>query len=116
MDAAREEGALYVIACGHLGTEAACEPYTSIDVIYNTTCIDVLLDGHAHETNDGNAVKNKDGMDVVRVACGTKLANIGAVTITPEGEISSDLYAWIGDVSPQEMLGLTGEVADAVAE
>lgn len=116
VDAAREEGAVYVIACGHLGTEAACEPYTSIDVIYNTTGIDALLDGHAHETNDGNAVKNKDGMDVVRVACGTKLANIGAVTITPEGEISSDLYAWTGDVSPQEMFGLTGEVADAVAE
>lgn len=116
VDAARAEGAAYVIACGHLGTEASCEPYTSIDVICNTTGIDVLLDGHAHETNDGNAVKNKDGQDVVRVACGTKLANIGAVTITPAGEISSDLYAWTGTVSPQEMFGLTGEVADAVAE
>lgn len=116
VDAARAEGAAYVIACGHLGTEASCEPYTSIDVICNTTGIDVLLDGHAHETNDGNAVKNKDGQDVVRVACGTKLANIGAVTITPAGEISAALYAWTGTVSPQEMFGLTGEVADAVAE
>lgn len=116
VDAARAEGAAYVIACGHLGTEASCEPYTSIDVICNTTGIDVLLDGHAHETNDGNAVKNKDGQDVVRVACGTKLANIGAVTITTAGEISSDLYAWTGTVSPQEMFGLTGKVADAVAE
>lgn len=116
VDAARAEGADYVIACGHLGTEASCEPYTSIDVIRNTTGIDVLLDGHAHETNDGNAVKNKAGEDVVRVACGTKLANIGAVTITPAGEISSDLYAWTGTVSPQEMFGLTGKVADAVAE
>lgn len=116
VDSARAEGADYVIACGHLGTEAACEPYTSIDVICNTTGIDVLLDGHAHETNDGNAVKNKSGDEVIRVACGTKLANIGAVTITPEGEISSDLYAWTGDVSPQEMFGLNGDVADAVAD
>lgn len=116
VDAAKAEGATYVIACGHLGTEVGCEPYTSVDVIYNTTGIDAFLDGHAHETNSGNAVKNKDGKEVVRVACGTKLENIGALTITPEGEISSDLYSWTGSVSPAEMFGLSGAVVDAVNE
>ena len=116
VDAAKAEGATYVIACGHLGTEASCEPYTSVEVIYNTNGIDAFLDGHAHETNSGNAVKNKDGKEVVRVACGTKLENIGALTITTDGEISSDLYSWTGSVAPQEMFGLTGTVVDAVAE
>ena len=116
VDAAKAEGAAYVIACGHLGTEIGVEPYSSVDVIYNTTGIDAFLDGHAHETNSGNAVKNKEGKEVVRVACGTKLENIGALTITPEGEISSDLYSWTGPVSPAEMFKLSGPVVDAVAE
>ena len=115
VDAARAEGATYVIACGHLGTEPDCEPYTSIDVIYNTTGIDAFLDGHAHETNSGNVVKNKDGNEVVRVACGTKLANVGVVTISTDGKITSGLLGWSGDISC-ELLGLKGEVADAVAE
>ena len=116
VDAARAEGALYVIICGHLGTEETCEPYTSIDVIYNVSGIDAVLDGHSHEVMPSNVVKGKDGSNVVRVACGTKLANIGALTITPEGTITSDLYTWTAEVSPAELYGLTGEVADAVAE
>ncbi len=114
VDNARAEGAQYVIALGHLGSEIDVEPYSSIDVIYNTTGIDAFLDGHAHETNAGNAIKNKDGKEVIRVACGTKLANIGALTITPEGGISSDLYSWTGPVSPAEAFSITGPVADAV--
>ncbi len=114
VDAAKAEGAAYVVALGHLGTEVGCEPYTSIDVIYNTTGIDAFLDGHAHEINSGNAVKNKDGKEVVRVACGTKLENIGALTITTDGKISSDLYSWTGSMSPQEVFALTGPVVDAV--
>ena len=116
VDAARAEGAAYVIACGHLGTEETCEPYTSIDVIYNVSGIDALLDGHAHETMPSNVVKGKDGKDVVRVACGTKLANVGALTITPDGKISSELYTWQNSVSPTEVFGLTGTVVDAVNE
>ena len=114
VDAARAEGAAYVIVCGHLGTEETCEPYTSIDVIYNVSGIDALLDGHAHEVMDSNIVKGKDGKDVVRAACGTKLAHVGALTITPDGKISSQLYTWEQEVSPVEAYGLTGAVVDAV--
>ena len=116
VDAARAEGAQYVIICGHLGTEETCEPYTSIDVIYNVSGIDALLDGHAHETMPSNVVKGKDGKDVVRAACGTKLANVGALTITPDGAISSELYSWNNSIAPTELFGLKGAVADAVAE
>ena len=115
VDAARAEGAQYVIVCGHLGTEVSCEPYTSIDVIYNVSGIDALLDGHAHETMPSNVVKGKDGKEVVRAACGTKLANVGALTITPDGKITSELYTWQNSVSPTEVFGLKGNVADAVS-
>ena len=116
VDAARAEGAQYVIICGHLGTEVSCEPYTSIDVIYNVSGIDAVLDGHAHETMDENCVIGKDGKEVVRVACGTKLANVGALTITPDGKLSSELFTWKNSVAPTEIFGLTGPVVDAVAE
>lgn len=116
VDAARAEGANYVVVCGHLGTEETCEPYTSIDVIYNVSGIDALLDGHAHEVMPNNVVTGKDGKEVVRVACGTKLANIGVLTIGKDGAISSDLYSWDNAASPAELLGLEGAVADAVAE
>ena len=116
VDGARAEGAQYVIVMGHLGNEETCEPYTSIEVIYNVSGIDAVLDGHEHETMPSNVVKGKDGKDVVRVACGTKLANVGALTITPDGKISSELYAWQNTVSPTEIFGLTGNVVDAVNE
>ena len=116
VDAARAEGAQYVIICGHLGTEETCEPYTSIDVIYNVSGIDAVLDGHAHETMAENRVIGKDGKEVVRAACGTKLANVGALTITPDGKISSELYAWGNSIAPTELFGLTGSVVDAVNE
>ncbi|MBQ2954767.1 MAG: bifunctional metallophosphatase/5'-nucleotidase [Clostridia bacterium] len=115
VDAARAEGAQYVIVLGHLGTEETCEPYTSIDVIYNVSGIDAVLDGHAHEVMDSNVVKGVDGKEVVRVACGTKLAHVGALTITPDGKISSTLYTWDKEVSPVEHYALTGEVVDAVS-
>ncbi len=116
VDAAKAEGAQYVIACGHLGTEETCQPYTSIDVIYNVSGLTAVLDGHAHETMPNNVVKDKDGKDVVRVACGTKLANVGALTIAPDGTVSSELYSWTNTVAPAEVFGLKGAVVDAVNE
>ena len=112
VDNARAEGAQYVIICGHLGTEETCEPYTSIDVIYNVSGIDAVLDGHAHETMPSNVVKGVDGKDVVRVACGTKLANIGVLTISVDGTITGSLLSWYNAVSPTQLFQLTGNVVD----
>lgn len=91
VDAARKEGAKYVIAMAHLGIEADCQPWTSSDVIVNTSGIDVVLDGHSHSTIAGDIVKNKEGKDVILTSTGTKLANIGCLTITADGKLSSTL-------------------------
>ena len=91
VDAARKEGAKYVIAMAHLGIEADCQPWASSDVIVNTSGIDVVLDGHSHSTIAGDIVKNKEGKDVILTSTGTKLANIGCLTITADGKLSTSL-------------------------
>ena len=114
VDAARAEGAQYVILQAHLGIEAECAPWMSSDVIAHTTGIDALLDGHSHSELTQEKVKNANGDDVLLAACGTKLANIGYLKITKDGKLSTGLYTWKYDVSFPALMGDT-EVAQAVA-
>lgn len=81
VDAARGEGADAVILMSHLGIEADCQPYTSNDVIMNTTGIDVVLDGHSHSVIECEKVLNAAGEEVTLTSTGTKLANLGALTL-----------------------------------
>ncbi len=91
VDAAKAEGAQYVVAIAHLGIDEQSKPWTSTDVIANTTGIDVLLDGHSHSTFE-KSEKNKDGKDVVVAQTGTKLANLGKIVIdTKTGKITNEL-------------------------
>ncbi len=120
VDDARAAGAQYVIAMCHLGNEEECRPWTYDDVISHTSGIDVLLDGHSHDY-DKVTMKNKDGEDVIRQACGTKLAAIGYVTISAEdGALDTGLYKYANDVSAAELFGLensmTAEVENATGE
>ena len=115
VDSARAEGADYVIVMGHLGNEAECAPWTYGDVIANTSGIDVFLDGHSHDT-DQVVVKNKDGKDVPRSACGTKMACIGWCRIGADGAISTGLYTWNNPVAAPALLGIQNEMSHAVAE
>ena len=113
VDDARAEGAQYVIAMAHLGDEDECRPWRYLDVIGNTAGIDALLDGHSHDTEQV-VMKNKNGQDVVRTACGTKLAHIGRLTITKDGQISSELYSWNQPIAAPKMLGLQNVAGEAV--
>ena len=120
VDDARAAGAQYVIAMCHLGNEEECRPWTYDDVISHTSGIDVLLDGHSHDY-DKVTMKNKDGEDVIRQACGTKLAAIGYVTIAAEdGALDTGLYKYANDVSAAELFGLNNsmvaEVENATGE
>ena len=115
VDAARADGADFVVLMGHLGNEAECEPWTYADVLSHTNGIDVMFDGHSHDT-DQVVVKNKDGEDVPRCACGTKLNGIGYAKISAEdGSLSTGLYSWNNDISAPELLGITNDMTEAVA-
>ena len=87
VDAAKAEGADYIIAVGHLGDDVASAPWTSQDVIKNTTGINAFMDGHAHSLLT-TAVKDKSGKAVPVVATGTKLEYIGKIVIDEKGVVT----------------------------
>ncbi|MBE6030567.1 MAG: bifunctional metallophosphatase/5'-nucleotidase [Clostridiales bacterium] len=90
VDALEAEGVDYIIAVGHLGTDAESAPWRSTDVIANTEGIDAFIDGHSHSTIAGDKVKNKAGEEVVLTSTGTKLAAIGEMVID-DGVITTGL-------------------------
>ena len=90
VNAARQDGADYVVVIGHLGVEEESSPYTSREVIANTTGIDAFIDGHSH-SEISEKVADKDGKEVYLQQTGTKLANIGKLTIAADGTVSGEL-------------------------
>lgn len=80
----------YVIALGHLGDDQASSPWTSIDVISNTTGLDAFIDGHSHSTVPMKVVKDAGGKDVVLTQTGSFFAAIGKMTLNDK-EINSEL-------------------------
>ena len=115
VDNARKEGAEYVIVLGHMGNEEQCRPWTYADVISHTNGIDAFLDGHSHDT-DQVIMKNKDGKEVPRSACGTKMQHIGWCRIPAEGEVTAGIYSWTLDDPAPEVLGIENEMSAAVKE
>lgn len=114
-DSARADGADYVILLGHLGMYAADNPWDYASVAANTNGIDAILDGHSHDY-DQVMVKNKDGVEIPRSACGTKMKGIGWLRISREdGSITTGVYDWNNDVSATELLGLDNDMSKAVA-
>ncbi len=91
VDAAQADGADYVVALGHLGTEGSIDVWTAGAVIANTAGIDVFIDGHSHETYT-KTVQNKNGEEVTLTQAGTKLSGLGKVVIdTKTGEINAQV-------------------------
>ena len=113
VDDARAEGAEFVVVLGHMGNEEDCRPWTYADVIEHTSGIDVFLDGHSHDTEQV-VMKNKNGEEVLRSACGTKLSCIGWCRIAQDGKITTGLYTWDNGDSVPEMLGLQNKMSKAV--
>lgn len=81
VDSAAAEGADIVIVLSHLGTNLESAPYSASDLIENTNGIDAVLDGHSHSVWVGEIVLNKDGEEVLLSSTGTKLENLGSLTI-----------------------------------
>lgn len=90
VDKAKTAGADYVVLLAHLGVDDVNSPYRSTDVISKTNNIDVVLDAHSHSVIESETYKNKDSKDVVLSSTGTKLANLGQLTIS-NGKIQTKL-------------------------
>ena len=114
VDDACAEGADYVILLGHLGNKDYVIPFTYAEVLEHTTGIDAMLDGHSHDT-DRVVMKNRDGREVIRQACGTKLEGIGWMRIcAADGSIDTGLYTWNNPVPVPKLLGIQNEMSEAV--
>ena len=128
IDAASKEADI-VIALGHLGDDAASKPWTSEELIANTTGLDAFIDGHSHSTVEGKAVKDKAGNDVWLTQTGEYLNAVGKMTIKADGSIATELVKeyknaddrvrvleedWISDINGQlgQVIGSTSDVFD----
>ena len=95
VDAAKAAGADYVVAIGHIGTDPTSSPWTSKEIIANTTGINAFLDGHSHSTIASEKVLDKNKKEVLLSSTGTKLASLGKLTIDENGNFSSELVTEI---------------------
>ena len=88
-----------IIALGHLGDDPASQPWTSEELIANTSGLDAFIDGHSHSTVPMKEVADKDGNTVILTQTGEYFDAIGKMTITAEGEITTELVTeWTGSV------------------
>ncbi len=116
VDAARAEGADYVVVLGHMGKDTTDRPYTYKEIIENTEGIDVFLDGHSHDKVQVE-VKDRAGNTVIRSACGQRLEAVGYVRISAEdGSLSTGLYAWEGETSLTETMRIENPMSIKIAE
>ena len=91
VDAARQAGADHVVVLSHLGIEPPS--FTSLELIAQTRGIDVVLDGHSHSVIPQQMLKNMDGKPVILSSTGTEFANVGALIIRQNGDMSTKMIA-----------------------
>ncbi len=80
-----------VIGLGHLGVDPSSIPWTSEEVIANTTGFDAFIDGHSHTTLPMEVVLDEEENEVVLTQTGSYFNALGQMTISPEGEITTEL-------------------------
>ncbi len=80
-----------VIGLGHLGVDPSSVPWTSEEVIANTTGFDAFIDGHSHTTIPMEVVLDEEENEVVLTQTGSYFNALGQMTISPEGEITTEL-------------------------
>ena len=83
----------YVVLVAHLGVNGSQERWSSVAVAQNVSDIDVIIDGHSHEVNPATIVQGKLGKDVLITQTGTKLKNIGQLTIGVDGKVTTKLIS-----------------------
>ena len=93
VDEVRKQGVEYVVLIAHLGVNGSEERWSSEAVARNVEGIDVIIDGHSHEVNPASLVEGKSGKHVLITQTGTKLQNIGQLTISTDGKLTTKLVS-----------------------
>ena len=98
IDKAKALGADVIIGLGHLGVDPSSSPWTSEEVIANTTGFDAFIDGHSHTVMENKQVYDAAGKAVTLTQTGSYLANVGKMTLAEDGTITTELSS-TADVS-----------------
>ena len=93
IDAAKAEGADYVIGLGHLGEDYSYFPWMSPQVIANTSGLDAFIDGHSHTMLESRVVTDRNGENVILTQTGSYLDAVGEMKISEDGSISTRLLS-----------------------
>ena len=93
VDECEKEGADHIVLLTHLGDTENMAPYSSVDLIQNTTGVDAVLDGHSHSVIPCRPVKDEAGDTVLLSSAGTGLDNIGQLTISANGTLTVGLIS-----------------------
>lgn len=81
IDDATDAGAEYVIAVGNLGTDPGDSPWTSSEIIANTTGIVAFLNCGSGSVIEGNVVADKDDFEIPVCAVGSEFNYVGCVEL-----------------------------------
>ncbi len=115
IDSAKKEADV-VIALGHLGVQEGSSPYTSKEVIQNTTGLDAFIDGHSHTEIEKEIVQDKDGNDVILTQTKSYFAHVGKMSVTvTNGEVSIDTELVDEyDRKDETVASMTSDIVEAV--
>ena len=96
------EGCDYIVCLGHLGIDDESTGNRSIDLLKKVSGIDVFIDGHSHSTlGEVTAAAEAAGIAGTTVtSTGTKLENVGVVTIN--GECISATVTALADLTAED--------------
>ena len=71
--------------------DESSQPWTSREVIANTTGLDAFIDGHSHTTIPMEEVTDEGGNTVILTQTGSYLDAVGQMTIAADGTITTQL-------------------------
>ena len=100
----RDHGADYVILVAHLGKYTAnTSIFSSNAIVGMLNGVDMVVDGHSHEVYN-TSIPDKDGNPVPIAQTGTKMQNIGQLTIYKDGHLEENLIDLVPESSglPEE--------------
>ncbi len=111
VDELRRNGADVIILLSHLGDNERVSPqYRTSRVLAGLSGIDAVLDGHSHQIYL-KTLKDKEGKEILTVQAGTRLENIGQLTIFKDGHLEETLLQEIpaSDTLPMETVERNGK-------
>ncbi|MBE6136585.1 MAG: bifunctional metallophosphatase/5'-nucleotidase [Erysipelotrichaceae bacterium] len=97
IDECKNKGCKYVVLVSHLGSTDNYKPYTSVELINNTSGAIAVLDGHSHQVIDCSYYPNKDGINIPLCTAGYKMNAFGRMTIAPNGDVHLGLISKYDD-------------------